>query len=80
VTEDVIELNADWRVVRDDDRNCYVLEHREGDVWVARAVAGYRNQLLRRIGDYCGTVPKEALKLIHALPWRPEDDDETGEK
>jgi hypothetical protein len=76
VTEEVIELNLDWRVVRDEASNRYVLEQREGDTWVARATAGYRNQLLRRIGDYCGTIPEDALKRIRMLPWRPEDHDE----
>ena len=80
MTEDMVVLNFDWRVVRDDASNRYVLEQREGGTWVARAAAGCRNQLLRRIGDYCGTILEETLKRIRVLPWRPEDDDEADEK
>ena len=66
-----IQLNDDWRVVRDEEDCVYSLQQLEGDGWITRAKAGYRNQLLRRIGDWCGSVSEDSLKEIQQLPWRP---------
>ena len=55
-----IQLNDDWRVVRDEEDCVYSLQQLEGDGWITRAKAGYRNQLLRRIGDWCGSVSGES--------------------
>ena len=57
-----IQLNDDWRVVRDEEDCVYSLQQREGDGWITRAKAGYRTQLLRRIGDWCGSVSEDSLK------------------
>ena len=59
-----IHLNEDWRVVRDEEESVYSLQQREGDGWITRAKAAYRNQLLRRIGDWCGNVSEDSLKEI----------------
>jgi hypothetical protein len=70
----VIPLNTEWRVVAKQEN--YLLQQREGEEWVTRAMGGYRNQLLRRIGDYCGEVDQDSLKRIQTLPWRPEIDND----
>ena len=72
MAEQLVQLNASWRVA--DDPPQWALQSRNGNPrenasgWAGRKYVRDRDHLLRRIRELCGKVDPEALEIIRSWP------------